>query len=127
MTKFRSKFESNVASTFRKKGLHFEYETKKYPFVQPAKRRVYTPDFIFDSGVIVECKGKLTADERNKLIWIKEAYPDLPLIVLFMRAKNKIRKGSPTSYGDWATKNKIEWYDWEAGGIPANRLKGTTS
>lgn len=123
MTKYRSKFESNFAGSLRKKGVKFDYEKDKYPYIQPAKNRVYTPDFVLESGLIVECKGKLTHEERDKFLWIKEAYPNMPLIILFMRAKNKIRKGSPTSYGDWATKHGFEWYDWETGGIPAERLK----
>lgn len=123
MSKYRSKFESNFASTLHKKGVKFGYEKDKYPYIQPEKKRVYTPDFVLDSGLIVECKGKLTHEERDKLLWIKAAHPNLPLVILFMRAKNKIRKGSPTSYGDWATKHGFEWYDWENGGIPAERLK----
>lgn len=80
--------------------------------------RVYTPDFeLLETGVIVECKGKLTIEDRKKLLWVKETYPNVRLVLLFMRANNPIRKGSPTSYGSWATKNGFEWADW-AKGIP---------
>lgn len=124
MTKYKSKFEANVAASFRKHKVKFAYETRKFPFVQPAKKRNYTPDFeLQETGLFVECKGKLTKEERDKLIWIKETYPDLPFVLLFMRARNPIRKGSKTSYGDWSTAAGIEWYDWERGGIPAERLK----
>ena len=120
---YKSKFESNVAASFRKHKVPFAYETRKFPFVQPAKKRNYTPDFeLPETGLFVECKGKLTKEERDKLIWIKETYPDLPFVLLFMRARNPIRKGSKTSYSDWADANGIEWYDWERGGIPAERL-----
>ena len=122
--KYKSQFERDVAASFRKQGVKFGYETRKFPFVQPAKKRNYTPDFeLPETGLFVECKGKLTKEERDKLIWIRETYPDLPFIVLFMRARNPIRKGSKTSYGDWATAEKIEWYDWERGGISPERLK----
>ena len=121
---YKSKFESNVAASFRKHKVKFEYESRKFPFVQPAKDRTYTPDFeLPETGLFVECKGKLTKEERDKLLWIKETYPDLPFILLFMRAKNFIRKGSKTRYSDWAEANGFEYYDWEAGGIPVERIR----
>lgn len=121
---YKSKFEANVAASFRKHKVKFAYETRKFPFVQPAKKRNYTPDFeLQETGLFVECKGKLTKEERDKLIWIKETYPKLPFVLLFMRARNPIRKGSKTTYGMWSTEAGIEWYDWETGGIPAERLK----
>ena len=121
--KYKSQFERNVAASFKKLKVSFGYETTKFPFVQPSKKRNYTPDFeLLETGLFVECKGKLTKEERDKLIWIKETYPKLPFVLLFMRARNPIRKGSKTSYGDWATASDIEWYDWERGGIPKERL-----
>lgn len=117
---FRSKFESEVANEFKKRKLKFGYETKKLAFVQPAKKRSYKPDFeLYDTGTIVECKGKLTKEERDKWIWVRETYPDMRFVIIFMRARNPIRKGSKTSYGDWATENGFEWYDWEEG-LPKN-------
>jgi hypothetical protein len=122
--KYKSQFERNVAASFKKQGIKYGYETRKFPFVQPSKKRNYTPDFeLQETGLFVECKGKLTKEERDKLIWIKETYPDLPFVLLFMRARNPIRKGSKTSYSQWATANGFENYDWEAGGIPTERLK----
>jgi hypothetical protein len=113
--KFKSKFEINVAKAFKKLGLKFKYESKKFPFVQPAKNRNYTPDFeLLDSGTFVECKGKLTKDDRDKLLWVKETYPNLPFVILFMRARNPIRKGSKTTYSDWAEANGFKWLDWES-------------
>ena len=121
---YKSQFERNVAASFSKLKVKYAYETRKFPFVQPSKKRNYTPDFeLLETGLFVECKGKLTKEERDKLIWIKETYPDLPFVLLFMRARNPIRKGSKTTYGAWATEAGIEWYDWERGGIPADRLK----
>ena len=120
---YKSQFERNVAASFRKQGIKFGYETTKFPFVQPAKKRTYTPDFeLSETGLYIECKGKLTKEERDKLIWVKEHYPNLPFVILFMRGRNPIRKGSKTSYTQWATDNGFESYDWEAGGIPKERL-----
>ena len=116
MNKYKSNFERQVAQTLRKKKIKFGYETQKFPFLQPEKARTYTPDFELPVvGTFVECKGKLTKAERDKLIWVRDQNPNLRLIILFMRAKNFIRKGSPTRYSDWADKNGFLWADWETG------------
>lgn len=97
-------------------GIDFEYEPDTFKFVQPAKDRKYTPDFrLSSSGIYVECKGKLTKEERDKLLWVKEQNPDLPIVILFMRANNYIRRGSKTRYKDWADKNGFKWFDYEHG------------
>ena len=122
--KYKSGFEVKVAKSLHQQKVAFEYEAQKFPFVQPAKKRAYTPDFILpEVGISVECKGKLTKAERDKLLWVKEQWPELNLILLFMRARNFIRKGSKTRYSDWAEKNGFEWYSWDTGGIPPERLK----
>ena len=122
--KYKSGFEVDFAKSLRAKKIEFKYEAKKFPFVQPAKKRNYTPDFFIpEADLFVECKGKLTKEERDKLLWVRETYPDLQLVICFMRARNYIRKGSKTTYADWATSEGFEWYDWERGGIPAERLK----
>ncbi len=114
--KYKSKFESNVAASFRKHKVKFAYETRKFPFVQPAKERTYTPDFeLPETGLFVECKGKLTKEERDKLLWVRETYPELPFVLLFMRARNYIRKGSKTKYSDWCNEHKFNWLDWDTG------------
>ena len=40
-----------------------------------------------------------------------------------MNAKSKIRKGSPTTYGEWATKKGFIWADWKTQKIPKDWLK----
>lgn len=113
MANFRSKFEAEIARRLKRSKIDFQYEPERFPYTQPAKQRKYTPDFrIPAAGVYVESKGRLTKDDRDKLVWIKEAYPELHLIVLFQNAQNPIRKGSKTRYCDWADKVGIEWYDW---------------
>jgi hypothetical protein len=115
-TKYKSKFEVTIATSFRKRKLQFEYEPTKFKFTQPEIERIYTPDFwLPEVGVYVESKGKLTPEERKKLIWWRQSNPDVPLVILFMRGRNPIRKGSDTSYIDWARKNGFEAYEWEEG------------
>lgn len=123
MGKYKSGFEVDFARSLKSRKVPFKYESKKYKFTQPAIERTYTPDFFLpEVDLVVECKGKLTASERKKLLWWREAYPDVRFIIVFMRASNPIRKGSKTTYGDWATKNGFEWLDWDKG-IPKNAFK----
>lgn len=116
---YKSKFEKTVAASLKKAKLAFEYEPTVVRFVQPAKERKYTPDWRVKtkSGdlLFVETKGKLTVEDRQKLVWVKEQHPELNLVLLFMNASVKLRKNSPTSYGDWATKNGFKWFDWKKG------------
>ena len=51
--RFRSKFERDTALSLRREGVDFEYETMKIKFKRLC---VYTPDFIFPNGVIIEAK-----------------------------------------------------------------------
>jgi len=121
---FKSGLERKVDAAFTRRRVKHGYETKKFPFVQPAKNRNYTPDFFIDeTGIYVECKGRLTQFDRDKLLWVKAQHPDLRLVILFQRSETKIRKGSPTSYGDWATKNGFEWADFTKDGIPSSWYK----
>lgn len=115
---YKSKFEQDVARAFKQAGIKFEYEPLVVGFTQPAKERKYTPDFRAKTrkGVLlVETKGRLTRQDRQKLIWVRESNPKLKVILLFMNSSVPIQKGSPTSYGDWAKKNGFEYYDFRFG------------
>src|SRR3990167_2336515 len=117
---YRSKFEAKAATLLRRKRIKFAYEPHRFEFTQPAKKRHYTPDFaLLEIGVYVECKGKLTAEDRNKLLWVREQHPNLRIIIWFQRARHYIRKGSKTTYADWAEKNGFEWWDWGTGKGPS--------
>ena len=118
MSSYKSQFEKNFAKSLRDSGIKFEYEPLVVSFIQPEKQRKYIPDFRVRTkeGVrVVETKGKLTIEDRKKLVWVAEQNPKLKLIIMFMNSKNKLRKNSPTTYGQWATKNGFEWYDFNDG------------
>ena len=122
MNKYKSNLERSVASLLKKKKIKFQYESQKVRFVQPAKKRVYKPDFeLPETGVFVECKGRLTLADRQKMVWVKEQNPDLRLVILFSKPYNTIRKGSRTTYADWAKENGFDFADWEKG-IPERWL-----
>lgn len=116
---FRSTFELNLARSLSEKGVPYEYETTKLTYIP--KPRTYTPDFyIPETNIYVEAKGHLDKGDRMKMLLVKEQYPDLDIRFVFLRANNKIYKGSKTTYADWATKHKFEWAE---GSIPEEWCK----
>jgi len=111
---YRSGLEQTVADQIKQAGLKVEYESKrsKIPFVQPAKNRTYTPDFILPNGIIIETKGRFTTEDRQKHMWIKEQYGDkYDIRFVFTRSAQKLSKGSKTTYADWCTKNGFLYAD----------------
>ena len=101
---FRSGLEERVSEQLAFLNILDCYEIKKIPFVQPEKHRNYTPDFWLPNGIVVETKGIFTVQDRQKHLLVKEQYPDLDLRFVFSNSKNKLRKGSKTTYGDWCNK-----------------------
>ena len=101
---FRSGLEERVCEQLAFLNILDCYEIKKISFIQPEKQRSYTPDFWLPNGIVVETKGVFTVQDRQKHLLIKEQYPDLDLRFVFSNSKNKLRKGSKTTYGDWCHK-----------------------
>lgn len=117
---FRSGLEEKVADQLKKSGVEFGYETTKIKYVVPESVHTYTPDFIFPNGLIVETKGRFVAADRKKHLLIQKQCPDLDIRFVFQNSKNKISKGSKTTYADWATKHGFKYADKE---IPDEWLK----
>ncbi len=113
-TKYRSMFEINIAKKLAENKINFEYETKKLTYIP--KPRTYTPDFyLVDKDIYIEAKGHLDKGDRVKMVLIKQQYPELDIRFVFLRASNKIYRGSKTTYSDWANKYGFPWAE---GGIP---------
>ena len=115
---YKSKFELNVAKAFKKGGITFVYEPEVIKFLQPEKKRKYTPDFKVETAAgtfLIETKGKLTAQDRYKMIWVRDQNPDKRLVLLFMNSSVKLRKGSKTTYRMWAEKNGFQCFDFRDG------------
>lgn len=113
---YRSGLEMQIAAQIRAKGVKVLYEDphSKIKFVQPAKNRTYTPDFILPNGIIIETKGRFVADDRNKHLWIKDQYgDDLDIRFVFSNSNAKLYKGSKTSYASWCTKYGFLYADKE--------------
>lgn len=118
-TRYRSQFEISLARFLADNKVEFEYETKKLTFVP--KPRTYTPDFFLpETGIYIEAKGHLDKGDRVKMQLIKQQYPDLDIRFVFMNAKNKIYRGSKTTYADWANRYGFQWAE---GKIPEEWLK----
>ena len=107
---YRSGLEEKVSEDLTKRSVKFEYETKKIGYVVH-ENRTYTPDFILPNGVIVETKGRFTLEDRKKHLLVKAQHPDLDIRFVFSNSRNKIRKGSKTSYADWCDKNGFMYAD----------------
>ena len=107
---YRSGLEERIAKELLDKGVVAEYETTKIKY-RVEKDCVYTPDFQLPNGIIVETKGRFLTDDRMKHLYIKKQHPHLDIRFIFTNSKTKIYKGSPTSYGDWCTKNGFKYAD----------------
>ena len=103
--RFRSKFERDTALSLRREGVDFEYETMKIKFKRLC---VYTPDFIFPNGVIIEAKGYFKPEDRTKHLLIK-SQTQHSIRFLFQNAYNTLSKNSKTTYADWCDRYGFLW------------------
>ena len=104
-----SGLEDRIADDLKKHKVKYKYETMKVKFMQPAKPRTYTPDFVLPNGIIIEAKGRFTVADRQKHLYVKDCCPDLDIRFVFQNPCAKIRKGSKTSYAMWCDKHKFKY------------------
>ena len=86
----------------------------------PESVHKYTPDFILSNGIIIEAKGLFEADDRKKHLLIKSQYPHLDIRFVFSNPRNKLYKGSKTTYADWCQKYGFKY---ASKSIPASWFK----
>ena len=103
---FKSKFESNFAKAIKAKGIVADYEPEKLAYTLEC---VYLPDFKLKNGVYLELKGVLDAISRRKMLAVKRQHPSLDIRFVFMKASNRLRKGSKTTYAQWAESHGFKW------------------
>ncbi len=119
MPVYRSQFEKIVAVKMAQDGGVFKYETIRLPYVP--KVRHYTPDFyIPETDIYIEAKGRLTREDRTKMLLIKQQHPECDIRFVFANAKNKLYKSSKTTYSDWCNKHG---FDWAEKTVPREWLK----
>lgn len=107
---YRSGLELKVKDFLVEHNIPVKYECLKIEW-EDLMYRTYTPDFILPNGIIIETKGRFTADDRRKHISIKKQHPKLDIRFVFESSKRKLSKGAKTTYAKWCEKNKFQFCD----------------
>ena len=107
---YRSGLEDVISKDLKDRGVDFGYETVKINW-KLVENKTYTPDFILPNGIIIESKGRLVPEDRKKHLKVREQNPKLDIRFVFSNSRNKIRKGSKTTYAMWCEKNNFLYAD----------------
>ena len=107
---YRSGLEDVISKDLKDRGVDFGYETVKINW-KLVENKTYTPDFILPNGIIVESKGRFVPEDRKKHLKVREQNPKLDIRFVFSNSRNKIRKGSKTTYAMWCEKNNFLYAD----------------
>ena len=124
---YRSKLEENVGSQLERAGVPFAFESEWVKYTIPQRDAKYLPDFVLTkrdgTKIYIEAKGafgfdpkankqrRSSAEERQKLILIKEQHPGIDIRLVFSNSQKTIYKGSPTTYAKWAITHGFPWAD----------------
>jgi hypothetical protein len=108
---YRSGLEENVINNLKQRNISFKYEQRVIGYFKPATKHKYTPDIELENGVLIEIKGFFKREDRKKHLLVKEQQPSLDIRFVFGNSKNKIYKGSKTSYADWCNKHGFLFAD----------------
>lgn len=106
---YRSGLEKGILRDLEEIGLEPNYEATRLEYTVPETRHTYTPDFHLSPHIVIETKGRWTVDDRLKMLYLIEQYPDISFRMVFQTPTQKIKKGSKTSYADWCDKHGILW------------------
>ena len=108
---YRSGLEENVINNLKQRNVNFKYEQRIINYFKPSTKHKYTPDIELDNGILIEIKGFFKREDRKKHLLVKEQNPKLDIRFIFGNSKNKIYKGSKTSYADWCLKHEFVFAD----------------
>ena len=108
---FRSGLELDLDESLKHLEIDGEYEKNKIKYTVPSSEHTYTPDFRLPNGIYIETKGRFVTEDRKKHLLIKSQHPNLDIRFVFQNSKNKIRKGSKTTYADWCDKYGYKYSD----------------
>ena len=101
---YRSGLEESIAKQLEHcKDITWTYETERIKYI--SEPRHYTPDFILEGKIYIETKGRFLAKDRSKHLLIQKQYPDLDLRFVFTNSRQKLYKGSKTTYAAWCEKH----------------------
>lgn len=108
-TGMRSGLEVKIRDSLESQGCPYSYEPVRIPYVAPS---TYTPDFGLPvQAIVLEGKGQFTAEDRQKLILVKQQHPDLDIRLVFSRSASRISKTSKTTYALWCGKHGFPYVD----------------
>lgn len=111
-TGFRSGYEERVYNNAvsRNRQLDFEATDSILHYTKPARKARYIPDFRLPNGILIETKGRLTAEDRAKMLNVARDNPKADIRFLFMRANQRItRSKNSMTYEQWADKHGFRW------------------
>lgn len=113
---FRSPLEAKGADQLTSEGISWTYESVKVPYTVPERAATYNPDFLIGPAggkqIILEFKGwPFEADDRQKMILVRDQHPELDIRFVFQNAIQKIYSGSKTTVAAWATQQGFQWAD----------------
>ncbi len=118
---FASGFEADIFRELVKINPHnnVEYETERLTCIIIKE---YVPDFIItmSSGkkIYIETKGYFPYEDQVKMLGVQRANPRKDIRLVFQK-DNKLRKGSKTTYTDWARNNNFKY---AVGSVPKRWL-----
>jgi len=118
---YRSGFEKRFAEFLDTRNVKYEYEVDTFKISVEVPKvycgacgsngikqdTVYTPDFK-THGSYLECKGRLTAKERRRILGLLSSHPTIDFRLVFMR-NNPLYPRSKSRYSTWAEDNKIPY------------------
>lgn len=123
-TGYASGLEEQVAAQLDEAGQEFEYESLCFTYTEPLRKNLaecgdcgsrnlirtgrYTPDFVLPNGYIIETKGRWTAQDRRKMVAVRDEYTDYTFVMLFQR-DNKLKKNAKSYYSDWCNANGFDY------------------
>jgi hypothetical protein len=111
---YRSWFEVDIAIDALAKGVEFDYEKEHIIWREPEKLRKYKPDFFVrrkkdGSLLIVEAKGRWTADDRKKMCYVTEQNPSLDIRLLFERDNTLSKSPKSKKYSEWCDRKGLKY------------------
>ena len=106
---FRSGLEERFIQELTEYNIDPNYEAIKFEYIVPESKHVYTPYFPVSPHIVIETKGRWVLEDRQKMLLVKEQYPDIDFRIVFYNANQKIKKGSKTTYAMWCDKHGFKW------------------
>jgi len=106
----RSGLEKAFANILIANDIPFSYESTTLPYTVPVSTHKYLVDWTI-KGAYVETKGRLTGEDRKKMLLVKEQHPDKLIVFVFSNKNKKLYKNSKTSYAAWCEKHGFNYLD----------------